>query len=358
MPRILYGFSGEGSGHSSRAREIFAHLIERGHEVRGASYDRGWRNLAGEFDVLEIEGLHIRSVDNQVSVVETFVDNLRRLSDGVRKLRELRALFREFEPDVVITDFEPMTAYLANHYELPLISLDNQHRMRYMRYPCPPRLQRDARVTETVIRAIVPRPDVSLVTTFYFGEVTNDRTFLFPPLLRSEVLAARPTEGEEILVYFTQPFDSFLERLRGYPRERFVVYGARRSGREANLRFEPPGRESFLADLARSRAVISTAGFTLITESLQLGKPFLALPMGGQFEQELNALLLDELGCGKNGREPDADTIGEFLYRLPDYRERLSDYPRSDNSAIKARLDALLASDCAEAREFHERRRR
>jgi uncharacterized protein (TIGR00661 family) len=108
--RIIYGVSGEGSGHSSRAREILPHLIEQGHTVKVASYDRGYRNLRDEFDVLEIEGLHIRSVENKVSVVQTFADNLSRLSDGVRKLRELRELFRSFRPDCVICDFEPMTA--------------------------------------------------------------------------------------------------------------------------------------------------------------------------------------------------------------------------------------------------------
>ena len=35
-------------------------------------------------------------------------------------------------------------------------------------------------------RAMAPRPDLSLVTTFYFGELRNDRTLLFPPILRSE----------------------------------------------------------------------------------------------------------------------------------------------------------------------------
>jgi UDP:flavonoid glycosyltransferase YjiC (YdhE family) len=41
VTRVLYGFSGEGSGHSSRAREMMRHLAERGHAVLGASYDRG-----------------------------------------------------------------------------------------------------------------------------------------------------------------------------------------------------------------------------------------------------------------------------------------------------------------------------
>ena len=345
MARIVYGVSGEGSGHSSRAREVPTHLLESGHEVRVASYDRGHANLKDDFDVLEIEGLHIATEDNRVRLVETFTSNLARMSEGVRSLKTLRnELFRAFEPEVVLTDFEPMTAYLANHYRLPLVSIDNQHRMRWMRYEKPPELAREALMAETVIRAMVPRPDVALVTTFWFGEVKNERTFLFPPLLRREVRELDGREGDHVLVYFTQGFEGFLEHLATFRDERFVVYGAGREGEAGNLVFKAPSRTGFLDDLASARAVIATAGFTLLTESLHLGKPYLALPMEGQFEQELNAHLLEEGGYGKNGRGATRDTVAAFLYDLLRYRGALEGYPRSaDNGALFARLDEVLA---------------
>ena len=356
MARILYGVSGEGSGHSSRAREMMSHLQAGGHIVKCASYDRGYRNLQADFDVLEIEGLHIAAAENQVSLVETFVDNLRRLPDGVRALRRLRRLFDEFEPDCVITDFEPMTAYLADRHDLPLITLDNQHRIRYMKYSCPRRLRKNALITETVIRAIVPRPDVSLVTTFYFGDVKNDRTLLFPPILRQEVRERTPSHGDHVLVYFTQGFESFLDRLRASSRERFHIYGMGEERVDGNLLFRPFSSAGFLDELAACKAVIATAGFTLITESLHLGKPYLALPMEGQFEQELNASMLEELGFGRDGSAVAEETLGDFLYRLPEYRDNLRGYRRSDNSDLQATLDDLLAGGCARAREYHRRR--
>ena len=94
-----------------------------------------------------------------------------------------------------------------------------------------------------------------------------------------------------------------------------------------------------------------------MTEALHLRKPMLALPMGGQFEQELNAHLLDDLNYGKNGRTADSESIGDFLYRIPEYQSALESYPAQDNSAILAKLDELLADDCTLAREYHEKRR-
>ncbi|MCK5595564.1 hypothetical protein KAI19_05245, partial [bacterium] len=209
MVKIVYGVSGEGSGHSSRACEIVPHLEQSGHTVKVVSYDRGYNNLKNDFDVFETEGLHIASVDNRVSVVKTFTDNVQRLLNCHKKLQILRKeVFEKFNPDCVITDFEPTTAYLANHYDLPLISLDNQHRIRYMTYPCPPYLKKDQLLAVNIIRAMVPRPDVSLVTTFYYGKSMNDRTFFFPPVLRNEVLTLQTCRKEHILVYLTSGFES------------------------------------------------------------------------------------------------------------------------------------------------------
>ena len=81
----------------------------------------------------------------------------------------------------------------------------------------PPHLKVDARVTKNIIRAMVPRPDVSLVITFYFEETTNDRTFLFPPILRREVLDQQSVDGDHILVYLTSGFESLLDRVEALP---------------------------------------------------------------------------------------------------------------------------------------------
>ena len=358
MPKVVYGVSGDGSGHSSRAREMIAHLEKLGHTVKVVSYDRGYRNLKKDFDVFETEGLHIASSDNRVSKVKTFTDNLQRLPAGHKKLNALRKeIFKAFQPDCIITDFEPMTAYLAHHYRLPLITIDNQHGLRYMKYPCPKRLEKERRLTVNIIRALVPRPDISLVTTFYYGEAENDRTFFFPPILREAVLTLQPSDGDHVLVYLTSGFESYLRLLRSFSREQFRVYGYDRSDRDGHIAFKPFSTEGFLNDLASCKAVMATAGFTLMTEAFYLRKPYLALPMSGQFEQELNAILLAKLKYGMNLNRIRPEAVGNFFYRLPDYRSSLNTYRAEDNSAIKTMLGRLLDNNCLLAKEFHNRRR-
>jgi len=65
-------------------------------------------------------------------------------------------------------------------------------------------------------------------------------------------------------------------------------------------------------------------------------------PMRGQFEQELNAHWLAKLNYGINLRRIRAEAVGNFLYRVPDFKEHLNDYRAVDNSAIKDKLGELL----------------
>jgi len=356
MAKIVYGVSGEGSGHSSRAREMAAHLISSGHQVRIASYDRGYRNLHEDFDVLPIAGLTIVSVNNKVSIVKTLIKNIKALAHIRHTFKTLRQkLFDDFKPDCVISDFEPMSAYLAKRYKLPLISLDNQHRMRYMEYPPPPGQYKDALITKMVIRAMIPKPDVSLIITFYYGKIKNQHSFLFPPILRKEILELTPTKCDHILVYTTWGFDALVQQLKQFTQEHFIVYGydhTQENKQEGNIQFKPFSKTHFLTDLASAKAVIATAGFTLMTESLHLGKPYLALPMQGQFEQVLNAHMLQEAGYGMQAKGTDIDKIVAFLGNLSTFEHNLQQYPKQGNTAIIEKLDKLLADDLAELKSL------
>jgi hypothetical protein len=102
---------------------------------------------------------------------------------------------------------------------------------------------------------------------------------------------------------------------------------------------------------------MATAGFTLITESLHLKKPYLALPMSGQFEQAINAVFLENLNCGVNLHQISSAGIGDFLYRLPEFENALAGLPAFDNTPLLAKMDALLANNAEEARRFHRQRK-
>src|SRR5580692_6926640 len=170
------------------------------------------------------------------------------------------------------------------------------------------------------------------------------RHFLFPPLLRQEILDAKSTTGEHVLVYVTSPAPE-LAKLLGTVRCRFIAYGFGREGRNetGNILYKKPSLDGFFADLTSSSAIVANSGFSLVTEALHLGKPYLAVPVNHQFEQIFNAYWLEKSGYGAYWEQLDKERVEAFLYNVPHYREALAAYPRTGNRALLEKLDALIA---------------
>ena len=160
------------------------------------------------------------------------------------------------------------------------------------------------------------------------------------------------TSADHILVYATAGFDSLLQLLRTFKDETFIVYGYHKDLTEANIQFRSFSDIGFLQDLASCKAVIATAGFTLITEALYFRKPYLALPMQGQFEQVLNATMLQRQGYGRACFDLSKQEISAFLAKLSDYNVKLSEYPHEGNDKITAFLDELLENQQEKLRQY------
>jgi uncharacterized protein (TIGR00661 family) len=346
MANILYGVNGEGAGHSTRSREVLKHLVQQGHKVHVASFDRGLQNLRDTFDVTEIYGFRFAYANNRVRYDRTIAKNLFTASKAARSIHRLMELAEEWQIDLVITDFEPLTCHVGHRKHLPVITIDNQHCLTNTDVTYPKGFRRDAAAAKLVCRLMTPRADASLVTSFFMPQVKKANTFLFPPILREQILRAKPTEGEAVLVY-APALAKTLARVRC----EFIAYGFGREGREGNLVFKKPSMDGFLADLVAARAVTANAGFSLVTEALHLAKPYLAVPVAHQFEQVFNAYWLGRMEYGAWWEELSKERVESFLYNLPLYREKLKAYPRHGNDALLAKLDALIEQYTGGARK-------
>ncbi|PSR00481.1 MAG: hypothetical protein BRD48_00935 [Bacteroidetes bacterium QS_9_68_14] len=208
-------------------------------------------------------------------------------------------------------------------------------------------------MTAAAITAIAPsRPRHVLLTSFFYPELRHSRrTTLVPPIIRPAVQSLEPEHGNHVLVYFnqTQGAGAVLDALRRVDVP-FVAYNfgkPERPKRYSNITFKQPSLEGFLGDLARSRAVLCTAGFTLISEGLYLGKPLMVAPNGGIFEQTLNARFLEKEGLGEAAAPGDTLTAGDvrgFLRRAPRYAQRLDGFEARGNEAAVACIEDVLRS--------------
>ena len=341
MANILYGVNGEGAGHSTRSKEVLTHLREQGHALHVASFDRGMQNLRDQFEVTEIFGFRFAYVNNRVRYKRTIAKNLITVPQAAKSANRLKNLIATWKIDLVITDYEPLSCHVAHRMGLPVISIDNQHCLTNAVVSYPPQYRSDAAAAKLVTKLMTPHADAYLVISFFSAPVKKPNTFLFPPLLRQEILEAAPTQAEHVLVYVTSPAPSLAKALAA-ARVRFVAYGFGRDGEYGNVVYKKPSLEGFMRDLTSAKAIVANSGFSLVTEALHLGKPYLAVPVKHQFEQIFNAHWLAKMGYGAYWEELNKERVESFLYNLPLYREKLADYPRQGNGRLLAKLDSLI----------------
>lgn len=342
MARILYGVSGEGSGHATRSKEILCRLVKK-HRVKVLAYGKSYDFLKDSFNVQKIYGLHLYYRDGTVDYLKTVLTNLRRLPHEFGDTRHaVHKLVREFKPELVISDFEPVSGLVARRHQLPLISLDNQHIFTNCAVKYPKRFAREAFVNRLVIAAYLPRISETLITCFYHPELLKKNTYLFPPIIREKILKQKPSKGRHVLVYQTASGDDSIVRILKASGLEFVFYGCNKDLRDGRVLYKKFSEDGFIKDLASCRFVIANGGLSLLSEALHLGKPVLSIPIAGQFEQIANAYYLDKLGYGKYCRKLTPAGIKNFAGKLGVFTRNLKAYPRADCSAIADKLEELI----------------
>ncbi|MFK7985645.1 MAG: MJ1255/VC2487 family glycosyltransferase [Sandaracinaceae bacterium] len=349
--RILYGVVGEGMGHAIRSKVVLTHLLDAGHEVEIMASGRASDFLAKHFDeVNRIHGLHIVYQNNEVRRNRTFWSNV---LNGARAIpTQIQAYFElieDFEPELVISDFESWTYLYAKAHGLPILSVDNMQIINRCTHPeaILEGQRTDFSIAKALVKSKLPFCDHYFISTFFHPEIRKERTSLHPPILRPEILAAESAEGDHVLVYQTaEGNETLLAALRESGLE-CRLYGLRRDLDEevveGNLRFRPFSETGFVTDLASSRAVIASGGFTLMGEAVYLHKPMLAIPLARQFEQVMNARYLTHLGFGQDADDlDDPAAIHAFLERVPDYAAALAGYTQDGNRDLLSAIDEQL----------------
>ena len=123
--RILYGVQSTGNGHITRARAMARALADQGLSVdylfSGREADQFF-DMEGFGAYRLCQGFTLAIENGRLDTLGT----LRRLAPR-RFLREVRAL--DLEPyDLVITDFEPVTAWAARLRHKPSVGIGHQDR--------------------------------------------------------------------------------------------------------------------------------------------------------------------------------------------------------------------------------------
>ncbi len=342
MARILYAASGDGYGHAVRTHSVGDALMQRGHDVRFLSSYKTNDYLRAYYPdrIEEVFGLFTIYNQGKVEPYQTLLYNFRRAVTDLAPFNEnVRRLMKTFRPDLLITDFEPFSAFWARRLGIPFISLDNQHLLTHCKVDHPKGFKRDILNAFLIIRLYYAGAKRYLITSFFDAPIRYHPTTIVAPILRPKVYAATPRDGDFVLVYKGAggENDAMRDALLNYGRVEFQAYGFGLEGKQGHVTFKKTHADEFLNDLSQCKAVVSTAGHSLVCEAIHLRKPMLLIPMKQQYEQVLNAHQVEKLGYGESHDQLTRDGFDTFLSRVDDYRIRLASLPqRGIGSVIDA----------------------
>jgi uncharacterized protein (TIGR00661 family) len=298
--RVLYGVQATGNGHISRARALGKYLKAQGISVDFVFSGRPADQL---FDMQQFGDYRVKT---GLSFV-TEQGHINYLKTALRaKPLELWRDIRELDCspyDLVLTDFEPITAWAARRQKKPSVAFGHQYAFLHDI----PRID-DTALSRGIFKWFAPGQQQIGLHWHHFSQP------LLPPIVDVEP-AENTADADKVLVYL--PFEdqqqvmSWLQPLTQY---QFFVYGpGLRQSQQGHIHCSAPCVDAFKRDLIQSSAVISNAGFELVSEALQLQKRILVKALQGQMEQQSNALALTLLQLGHSSTTLSSNIISQWL---------------------------------------------
>lgn len=299
---ILYGVQTTGHGHFVRSSTMIKKLKERGHTVytvlSGPKLKEGW-DLSPFEPYQFLRGLTFITEKGKVKILKTAQQ-----LDFVKFFQDILSYKDIDHIDLVITDYEPITARIARLNKLPSIGIGHMYSFAY-KVP----IASFNPFTFAIMRWFAPVKYPIGLHWYHYNQA------ILPPTIPEDVQLSNATQENKILVYLGfEDMDDIKEFLRPLDSHQFYIYSkVDQPEDDGHLHIRPFSREGFQKDLAESSGVIANAGFSLASEALHLGKKLLLKPVKGQIEQTSNALALLRLELGSVMDSLNTEAVREWL---------------------------------------------
>lgn len=282
--KVLYAIQATGNGHISRAREIVPLLMQK-----------------CELDIL-ISGTKADvdlpyPVKYRLKGISLIYNNKGGLSllktAGQLKFWQIKNEIKKLpveEYDLVINDFEPISAWACRIKKINCVSLSHQAAVINKNSPKPAKTDW---MGKGVLNYYAPCRE-----NFGFHFKPYDKN-IFTPVIRSQVRNIPIEKGRHYTVYLPGYHHTYLlNQLSRFKNIQWQIFtrDIKEELKIENCVVKPIENDTFIRSMAGSAGVLCGAGFEGPSEALFLDKKLLVIPIAGQYEQACNAAALQQLG--------------------------------------------------------------
>lgn len=282
--KILYAIQATGNGHVSRANEIIPLLQKRCDLdilISGTQADVGLNHAV----TYQLKGFSfIFGKKGGIDFYKTY-----KQFKSKKFLAEIKNLPVE-KYDLVINDFEPISAWACKLKNIPCVAMSHQYAVLHERSPRPVKADPFAWM---VLRYYAP---CKTGVGFHFNNFAEN---IFTPVIRKSVRETRVTNLGHYTVYLPAYDDkkliSFFSNFKNVQWQIFSKH-TKKSYSVNNCHIQPVSTDEFTSSFTSCEGILCGAGFETPAEALYMGKKLMIIPMKSQYEQHCNAAGAAELG--------------------------------------------------------------
>ena len=282
--KVLYAIQTTGNGHLSRAKEFIPYLKQRFQVDVILSGPQTHLDL--DFPIKKhYRGLRFYYTEKgAVNWLKTIgKNNFWRFFKDV-----LQQDIQEY--DLIITDFEPVSAWSSKLKGVACYGLSNQLSLWQKG------VQEPIQKKRFLIRYLKWFAPVDKEYPLHYFKFNKS---IYDPIIRSSIRKLKTREDGGILVYLPAYAESsILAIIQQFPNIEWHVFSQKRNDKTTvgSTHLYPLKESTFLHQLANAKGVVTNAGFSTTTEALFLGKPLLVIPIKKQIEQAYNSAALQKIG--------------------------------------------------------------
>ena len=310
--KIGFSINGQGRGHLTRILALAERMADESNSIPTRfhhesfepvfwcpeKYHREIRDSFPEANMFSIPYYRIVMDGNRVDVLRTGISNAEHFSSLPAYTSEIADQLRLAHIDAVVSDFEPFAARAAMRLDIPVIQLN--HPGVVLKSPS---LLPDALIAKAVALGMMGEYHEKIISSFYHGDVG--------PIIRKELRDTIPIRGDYYVVYLHEVMREKIYRyLESYSPIPFHVF--------------PDTSRDFAEYLAGCRGVITNAGHQLLSETLHLGKACFSFPLEGQYEQRLNARMIEASGRGISAAANNLFSRLDHFFRCTEDAEKIA----------------------------------
>ena len=375
--KILYGVCGIGMGHTYRQLPL---LDELAIDNRIVLFVYGESKLFYEEHFRHSENVTVLTVSVPFYVGNAqgldFAETARRIAaSGIdHEAINLAAMEKTQEligkPDLVISDYEPISAQYAYASGTPLVTIDQQS--KYLVGDYDQELAGQTCLDEVArLRLFFPAAALRLACSFFTvprrsgKSGTSEKVIICPPIIKPAIVAIKKrrrltqqdksksgtgtgtgtrtrTRTRSILVYissqrdFVQSYEEVLTVLSTAPEYHFHVFVKELpqhllAGLPNNITLRRHGDPRFLDVLAECQGIVTTGGHTLVSEAMYLGIPAYLIPLA-VYEQQINAHAVGDNNFGVCAENINQPQLATFLSQLESFAVNIINDKKGKNS--------------------------